>query len=164
MKIYLITITLFLVGHSAIDDWKTLENEHYSIKYPDNWVPDQSGQSGTRFILYGPAVQGQLFRNNINLIIQDLSGQNVDLAKFVEISTGQIKEFIASSNILYSQTESLRHKIVYTGMHGDFSLQWAQYYWVKNNQAYVLTFTADRKSYDDTINLATQVMDGFKIK
>jgi len=163
MKFYLI-VTLFMVVHPGIDEWKTLENSEYEIKYPDGWVLDQSGLSGTRFILFGPIIQGQVFRNNINLITQDLSGQSIDLAKYVEISTGQIKEYITSSNILYSQTENSRHKIVYTGMHGEYSLQWTQYYWVKNNKAYVLTYTADKKSNDDTIGLATQVMDSFKIK
>ena len=164
MKIYLIILTFIVFAHSD-EEWKTLETSNYLIKYPaNNWVADQSGLSGTQFILYGPTIPAQLFRNNINLIIQDISGQGIDLNKYVEISTGQIKEFIGSSNILYSQTENARHKIVYTGMHGDYSLQWSQYYWVKDDKAYVLTYTADKKSYDASIELATQIMDTFNIK
>lgn len=164
MKHICLAIIPFLFSHFTSVDWKTLENSEYSIKYADNWAADQSGQAGTKFILYGPVIEGQLFRNNINLIVQDLAGQNIDLAKYLEISTGQIKTMIASSNILSSKTEKSCHKIVYTGMYGDYNLKWMQYYWVQNDKAYVLTFTADKNSFDTTVSVASQQMDSFIIK
>ena len=163
MKTYLFAFLLITSNHSAFQEWKTLQAPEYSIQYKPEWFLDQSGRSGTKFMLFSPEVPGQVFKNNINLIIQDLKGQNIDLKKFVDISTDQIKTLIESSKILLSQTKDGRHEIVYTGAYQQFSLKWKQYYWVENEKAYVLTFTADNSSYEGGAGDATRMMDSFKI-
>jgi hypothetical protein len=163
MKTYLFAFLLTTFNYSGLQEWKTLETPEYSIQYKADWVLDQSGQSGTKFMLYSPSIQGQVFKNNINLIIQDLKGQNIDLKKFVDISTDQIQKLITSSKIILSQTTNSRHEIVYTGAFGQFSLKWKQYYWVKDEKAYVLTFTADSSSFEGAVGDVTKTMDSFKI-
>lgn len=162
MKISTLIIAFILFFHAA--ELKTLDTSEFSIKYPDNWTVDQNGLSGTKFILYSPAIDGQAFRNNTNLIIQDLTGYNLDLDAFVKLSVDQIKQYIPAANIISSKTENGRHQIIYTGTHEQLKLKWKQYYRVQNNRAYVLTFTADQASFDENLELATQVMDSFIIK
>jgi hypothetical protein len=164
MKVFLTTLALILFSHSTVEEWKTLETKEYLIKYPETWILNESGQAGTSFFIFGPAVEGQPFKNNINLMIQDLSGLDIDLAKFVEMSVEQIPQFFPAAVISSSATEGAVHRIVYTATYAEYKLKCKQYYWVKNEKAFVLTYTSDQKSYDESITLATEVMDSFKVK
>lgn len=164
MKYLLLLVSSFVFSQAT--EWKTLEDSELMIKYPGNWEINQSGIAGTKFILFSPHSQSPAFRDNINLIIQDLKGQNIDLKKYVEISTDQIKQLITNGKILSSETTTAnpKHKIIYTGSQGQLNLKWQQYYWVKNEKAYVLTFTADQNSFDKQMESVNQIMDSFKIK
>jgi hypothetical protein len=165
MKISLLIFALVALNHSELlNEWKTLESTEYSIIYPDDWSLDESGMSGTKLILFCPVIQGQAFRNNVNLIVQDLSGMGINLDKYIEISVGQIKQYITAAEIHYSQTKNSRHEIIYSGKNGELSLKWRQYYWVKDEKAYVLTFTADANSYEGQMKLVNKMMDSFTIK
>ena len=159
--------TLFVMAivlSPAAREWKVLESAEYRIQYPDDWSLDQGGLSGTKFILFSPDTEGRGFRNNVNLIIQDLAGMNISLKKYVEISESQVKQFITSAEILVSTTKDDRHEIVYKGTQGEYFLKWKQYYWVKNEKAFVLTLTTTENSFDAAAGTANQIMNSFEIK
>ncbi len=166
MKNYLLLILLTISSFSyAQDDFETLDNEEYTIQYPSTWELNQSGQMGMKFGLFSPVgLYGDQFRENVNLISQDISSQNLDLTDFVNLSENQIKTMIAESSIQESKRVNDFHKLVYSGTMGQFKLKFQQYYWVVNGQAYVLTFTAERGEYDNYIGVAQQIMDSFQLK
>ena len=86
------------------NNWKTINETEYMIQYPDSFDLNTSGQMGMSFFLLSKQISQQdLFRENVNLIIQDLTGQNIDLDKYVEISEGQIKTMITNGNIIESK-------------------------------------------------------------
>jgi serine/threonine-protein kinase len=147
-------------------DWKSLDEAEFKVKYPGDWELNQTGIAGTKFILFMPSAQPVTFRDNINLIIQDLKGRNMDLKQFAELSKSQVKQFITNANVMTSETsaDGQKHKIVYSGSQGQMNLKWQQYYWVKNEKAYILTFTTDQNSFDKRIAAASQVMDSFAAK
>ena len=67
----------------VLDGWKSLTENSYSINYPGNWELNKSGQMGTSFILFSPLSSEQdQFKENVNLLIQDLTGYNLDLDKY----------------------------------------------------------------------------------
>lgn len=151
------------------EDWKTLNQTNYTIQYPANWELNQSGQMGTSFVIFSPRTSEQdKFTENINLIIQDLTGKNIDLNSYTKISENQIKTMITNANILESKrirkgmTEY--QKIIYTGNQGTFSLRFEQYYWVIANKAYVLTLTCEQEKYVNYKADAQRMMDSFSIK
>src|SRR5688500_7329913 len=83
------------------DSWKSIEENGYSIQYPDSWDVDKSGAMGMSFMILSKQTTPQdQFRENVNLIIQDLTGQNINLEKFVELSQDQIKVMFVNLNIL----------------------------------------------------------------
>src|ERR1035437_4578073 len=149
--------------------WLTLKQKDYSIKYPNNWELDQSGQSGTTFILLSVLEMAEdLFRENINLITQDLNGKNINLAKYTEISVEQIKTMIPNSKITESELVKGKsggyHKIIYTGDQNNFHLKFEQHYWVINNKAYILTFTCEESKFADYKEVAEKILNSFTIK
>ena len=69
------------------------------------------------------------FVENINLIIQNLEGLNVDLNKFVAITEGQISasgELIRSKRIIVNGNEC--HSIIYEVTFNGFNLMFLQYF------------------------------------
>lgn len=159
--------TIFSVN--AQTNWKTLEDNSYSVKYPSDWEVNSTGMMGTSFILFSPLAEGQdNFKENVNLLIQDLSEYDLDLDKYVEISVGQIKTMITNSNIIESKTIKSElgeyQKMIYTGEQGMFKLKFEQYYWVINNNAYVLTFTSELDKYLNYKETGEAILNSFVIK
>jgi len=151
------------------ETWKTLDDKGYSIQYPDSWELRQDGTAGTKFILLSKLANAQdQFRENVNLIVQSLTGQNLDLDKYTEISEQQIKQFIQNCNIKEStRVKTKKHpyqKEVYTGDQGIYKLIFEQYYWVIDNTAYVLTFTSEQTAYDEYKSTGQKIMNSFQIK
>jgi hypothetical protein len=151
------------------ENWKLLDESDYSIQYPDTFDIDKSGQMGLSFVLLSKQTSQQdLFRENVNLVIQDLTGQSIDLDKYVAISEGQIKSMITDGNLLESKRLTDKNnefqRVIYTGKQGQFDLKWEQYYWVKNKKAFVLTLTCEMNQYDEYVSVGDQIMATFMIK
>ena len=150
-------------------DWKSLENSDYSIQYPDTFELNTSGEMGLSFILLSKQTsQLDPFRENINLIEQDLTNQNINLDKFMEISIGQIKTMFNNASIIESKRvingNYEFHKITYSATQGQFNLQFVQYCWIIDQKAYVLTFTSEQNQFDNYIKIGEKIMNTFKIK
>ncbi len=151
------------------EDWKTLSTDDYTISYPADWELDESGQMGTSLILYTPAKsENDQFRDNINLMTQNLTGQNVDLDKYVEISENQVKTQLKNGKIIESERITTKQpnyqKIIYTGNHGSGDLKFEQYYWVTKDKAFVLTLTCQIDQFDDYQEVGEKIMNSFSIK
>ena len=85
-----------------------------------------------------------------------------------KISEGQIKTMITDGNLIKSKRLSDKKKefqrVIYTGKQGQFDLKWQQFYWVENEQAYVLTLTCEIDQYDNYVSVGEEIMKTFMIK
>jgi|TARA_B110000240_G_C13235019_1_gene340649 hypothetical protein len=164
---------LFLIVNLSVfaqtNDWNTLNEKNYSIEYPSDWELNKSGQMGTKFILFSQLTsKNDQFKENVNLIVQDLTGHNIDLNQYVEISENQIKTMITDGNIISSERvkkdEKEFQRVIYTGKQGIYDLQFVQYYWVENNNAYVLTLTCEITVFTDFKNTGEKILNSFEIR
>lgn len=151
------------------DGWKFLNENIYSIQYPENWELNTSGQMGMSFILFSKQSSTKdQFRENVNLLVQDLAGQDIDLDKYVEISEGQIKTLITNSNLIESkrQTENELEfqKVIYTGDQGIYKFKFEQLYWIKNGKAYILTLTCEIDQFDHYKETGKKILKSFRLK
>jgi hypothetical protein len=151
------------------ENWKSIEETDYSIQYPEIFTLNKPGQMGMDFVLMSEQTSKQdLFRENVNLTIQDLTGQNIDLNKYVEISENQIKTMVTEVNLIESKRLTDKNKelqkVIFTGKQGQFDLKWLQFYWVENNKSYVLTLTCEINQYDNYVSVGENIMNTFKIK
>lgn len=150
----------------TLDGWKSITEDNYSIDYPDDWELNKSGQMGTSFILFSPLSSEQdQFKENVNLLIQDLTGHNLDLDKYVEISEGQIKTMITDGEIIESKmitAETLNYqKVIYTGKQGIYNLKFEQYYWVIGDKAFVLTLTCEENQFNNYQVTGEKILNSF---
>jgi len=175
----LITLTFYSYGNASssvesnakkvADDWKTLNQTTYSIQYPSTWELNQSRERGTSFILFSPLESNEdKFKENVNLLVQDLTGHNIDLNKYAEISEGQVKTMITNSTLIESKRikngSDEYHKMIYTGDQGVFHLKFEQYYWVANEKAYILTFTSEQDKFADFKEIGENILNTFRLK
>lgn len=145
------------------------KSANYSISYPDNWTIDNSKQMGTELIIFSPLEdESDKFRENINVIIQDLKGQPVGLLEFAKISEGQIRDMATDGKILASkqiETGGKEHyRMLYEMTQGNFRLTIEQYYFIQEGKAYVVTFTTESAKYDVFRQEGERVLDSFALK
>lgn len=171
---YLLTFCILFAGSATFaqtpTDWKTINDTKFEIQYPSDWDLDQSGSAtpgGPAFVLFVKKSDEQVFRGNINLLIQNLQGLNIDLDGYVKLSEQQISTMLPNSKIIESkriQSADPYHLIIFEGDQSNFRLKWKQYYWIMGDKAYVLTLTTKSDTYDSIIPTADRILNSFKIK
>ncbi len=164
MKNY-IAILFFLISFSTFcqNNFIEFKKDNFKIKYPENWKLDTSGQMNSSFILFSPKTDDDLFVENINLIIQDLSGQNLDLESYSELSENQIKSMVPNSKLIENKKVNNHKEVVWSGYVTNNDLKFKQYYYVIDNKAYVLTFSALESEYDNYLKIGTEILNSFQI-
>ncbi len=122
--------TLFACGQqNSVDNietdeqWEKYSDSNCEIRYPSEWDENTSGQMGTSFILFSPLESDDdKFRENVNLLIQDLQGQELDLNSYVELSENQVRTLVTNGEIIKSERQNNQngehHKLVYNGSQG----------------------------------------------
>lgn len=170
MKKYLYFIILVLslnsFGQIKETNWKTINESTYSIQNPDNWELNTEKSMGTSFIIFSEQTSSEdKFRENINLIIQNLEGYNLNLDDYVAISEEQISKMVTNGKIIDSKRSNKNNtefqKVIFTGKQGLFQLKFVQYYFIKDEKAYVLTFTCEEIQYEKYIFITDQILDSF---
>ncbi len=167
-KIFSLLILLLLTIPTAIaqtDDWEVYETSNYRIEYPPNWELDTTGIMHTSFIILSEPEPNDRFQENVNLLIQDVSGKSLDLDGFVELTEQQVRNTLPGSTLIEServrQSGLLSQRLTYIGNMNGSTMKVTQYCWVITGKAYILTYTAQRANYEDYIDIAEKIMATF---
>ena len=172
MKIKLITLLLLFTANILVaqDDLQTYQKDNYSISYPSDWeYSDQKPQPSVAFMLLSPeASQKQdLFRENINLTIEELTQADLTLEQYTEKALEQVKMQIPTAKMLSALPvfigEVEATNIIWSADFGNgMVLKFNQLFTVKDRIAYVLTFTSTEKEYDLYEKDAIKMLNSFK--
>ncbi|MDQ3047329.1 MAG: hypothetical protein M3R27_07255 [Bacteroidota bacterium] len=95
---------------------------------------------------------------------QDLTGQDIDLNKFSKISEDQVRANLSPTAIVESKREKDHHTLMFKGLIQGRQLKWKQHFYILNQQAYILTYTAEEKNYDKYSDIASSIFNSFKLK
>jgi eukaryotic-like serine/threonine-protein kinase len=149
--------------------WLTHSDENFSIEYPSNWELNTSGVSGTKFFILSELTSpDDIFRENINMLVQDLSEHNVDLAEFVKISEGQVSEFLEDTKIHVSDTKDGKHytyhRIIYSGVQEGNRIKIEQIYIIIDQHAYILTFTCTASEFAQFKQTGERILESFRLR
>jgi len=152
------------------NSWKTVSVDNYTITYPPTWTLDNSERMGMILQLFSPlSSPDDKFSDNVNLVIQNLTGQPIkSLDQYTKLSENQILTMMTDSKILSSERLNSNgqefQKITYTAQQGIYKLKFQQYYFIKNELAYVLTFTCVADEFEKYHAIGDKIMDSFRIK
>lgn len=150
-------------------EWEIFSDDQFEIAYPSDWKLDNSGQMGITLFLFSPlSDETDKFRENINVIIQDLTEYDLTLEQYVELSENQIKTMLNDSEIILNEKVkndfSEHQKIIYSCKQGDFDLKFEQFVWVIENKAYILTLTCEKNQFEANQQIGEKILNSFKIK
>jgi hypothetical protein len=167
----LVAITISLLSFSqekSDSDWSTLDENDFSVDYPNSWQLNTSGKMNSVFFLHSEPETNDTFSENINLITQDLSQQKMSLTEFVDLSLDQVKTALPDSEIIKSEFKEKKgtqyYEVIWKGYVADNNLQFKQYLFMKDNNAYILTFTALQSTFDAYLPKVNKIFNSFKLK
>jgi PsbP len=158
-------------GYSQTDTSNQLTNftkENYKLQYPKSWTLDTSGIMGTELFVFSPLEnESDKFKENVNVIIQNLKGQNIDLDKYKQITDAQIANMAADIKVFVSskiKTEKGEfYKIIYAMTQGNFRLKISSYCYIKNEKAYLVTFTSEFDKYEQYKKVGEKILTSFSL-
>lgn len=145
-----------------------LIKDNYKLKYPNSWKLDTTKEIGPELFIFSPLEnQADLFSENVNVIVQDLSGQNIDLAKYKQITDQQVMNLapdgkIFKSLILKKDKQDL-YKITYAMTQNKLRLKITSICFIKNNKAYLITFSSEFDKYDTCKKVGEQILNSFAV-
>lgn len=149
--------------------YKSYVNQDFNIelKYPENYELQEGVMGVVAAFLSETKDSSDLFRENLNVIIQDLSTQPMTLEEYTNLSLDQIGVYITDSKIITSEETSLdgnpAHKVIYTGGQDQFDLKWMQIWTIVDDTAYILSYTAEANQFDNYFRIFNEMMNSFEV-
>ena len=145
----------------------TYENSTYGIKimYPQEWEKLE-GYMDT-VVLFRSSLEdaSDIFQENLNVVVGDLP-QPMTLNEFTDLNIEQIKtlftiEVVDSSPTTLANTPA--DKVIYNLKQGQYDLKLMQIYTIKDDIAYVITYTAEEDKYLDFLDTIQIMINTFEI-
>lgn len=124
-----------------------------SIQYPEDWTV-QENIGGALVAFLSPTESGNdKFQENLNIVVQDLGGEEVTLEQYAEVTKQSLSQVITDLEIVSAEMASGDdgqdvYTMEYTGKQGEFELDWKQAFTIAGGKAYVLTYTAELANID----------------
>jgi hypothetical protein len=157
-------------------NWKTLTQSNYSIQYPTDWNLEQSKDLGELppsinylFTILSPVEsKDDQFRENVNLITENLNGKQIDLLTYSRLAKAQVESGMKNAQIIEDQivTNRLRkyYKLIWTWDYETLNLKVEQYSWLLDGKVYILTFTSEQDKFAKFKSIGESILDTFTLK
>lgn len=164
---------IMIIGSSSCsqENRNKHSEKNYEISYPASWIKQQKGTAN--FFLSPKENEKDLFQENVNIMIQDLSNQPMTLEDYTNLTKQQVKQAFGSSSIVSikdltfagQQAKKMVYNMPKNPMQGrSQNLKLCQIWFIKENKAYLLTYTAESSEYESYLGTAKEIFDSFKLK
>ncbi len=169
--ILLILTTFLYLGKNYFFFKKyTHPSNDFSIRYPSDWSVEEN-KKGVATILLSPLENDlDLFKENVNIVVQDLSIHPLNLEEYTKLAIKQMKiVFKKNMSILESKPVKLAgrpaHEFVYLGNMGDgrANIKIMHIWTLDGLTAYQVTYTALEDKYDKYLLKVKEMIRSFKI-
>ncbi len=172
--IAVLTVTVggwYLVKQQAIEPEIALSlyenpNQGFSIDYPDTWsAQNRDDFFATGVVFFSPLEDdSDQFKERVSILIENLAN-DTSLTQYTEQSLAEIKR-LSDPDVDEAQKinlgENKGRQIVYSGEENGRPVQRMQTWLVKDNQAYVITYTAKPDSYDKYLPTVEKMIESFQ--
>jgi len=148
----LLVLSLAAHGQTTMD----VKIGNISISVPSGWIAQYSDTT-IIFILYSPIEENDTFQENVNLTTETLPSKYSEKG-YLTAATENLKSLYKDFKII----ESKDNYHVFTGIINDKLLQQMQFVQIKDNVAYVVTYTATPDSFDRYVKIFNQIQQTFK--
>jgi len=149
---------------------KTYKDRVYgiSIEYPKSWKKKDGMREAVVLFMAPRTSPAQVFTANINITVQDLTGQDLTLDEYVHTTIEREKQFIADYELINIEPATMAGhpacQITFAGKQGYTPLRFIQLCTLKNHRAYAITCAAEAKEFPSFMVQARQVIDSLRIE
>lgn len=150
-------------------NWKLHESSNFSVRYPSTWQLNLDRKMGEIFTVFSPLESTQdRFSENVNLFEENLLSSKVNLDTYTKKSIDQLRIYINNFSLIENKRlkngSNEYHQLIYKGNQGVFQLIYTQNYWIKDNKAYILTFTSEQSKYPKFKELGESILKSYTFK
>lgn len=148
-----------------IPGWLTYTDNvnKFTMNYPKEWTKKEVGNAVA--FLSPREDDKDLFQENVNIMLQDLSGQPVTLEQYTELTKKQIADNSGAGAILSQSSTTIGGQkaveMVYNLNFQGRTLKIKQYWFIKGNKAFLFTYTAEPSQFSKYEETATSVINSF---
>jgi len=148
-----------------IPGWLTYTDNanKFTMNYPKEWTQKAVGNAIA--FLSPRADDNDQFQENVNIMVQDLSAQPMTLEQYTDLSKKQITENGGAGAILSQGSRTIGGQkaveMVYNLNYQGRVLKIKQYWFIKGNKAFLLTYTAEPSQFSKYEETATSVINSF---
>lgn len=169
---FYLLISFFVISCSQDVDWKKYDGINFSISSPKDWERTKTANNDTFVFKTKKESSSDTFQENFNVIIQDL-GTGMSLKDYSELTYNQVKQAIGEKSILDFKDASLSNQLAKEMSYVIPKNPSAQQYidlkvwqkWIiKDNKAYILTYTAEKGKFDNYKSIAEKMFGFFNLK
>lgn len=149
--------------------YKNFTHEGYKLDFPTTWRIDTSKTFGANFFAFSPLDDSKLdkFSENVNVIIQNLQGQDITLQQYKEISENQFN----SLSDKFSDVESRIDKngtsefliFKYKMKQGNLTLNVFSKCIIRDGSAYLATFSYEEIAKDKYKEIGDRIISSFSL-
>jgi hypothetical protein len=158
------------------DYFLTYENYTYAIRiqYPFDWEilePSQRGNSSLNIIVVfrsPPENSSDTKVETLLIQVGNLPFENIPLDEVVSASINNLKQSLIDFELVELNATTLSgnnpaHKVVYTNREGEDKHKTMQILSIKEDKAYLLTYSAEERKYSDYLPTIEKMIDSFEI-
>lgn len=141
---------------------------NYSLQYPKSWRVDTSRNLGPELFVFAPLEdEKDKFSENVNVLVQDLTGHTIDLEKYKQITDKQVADLATDGKIFESSIlktgKGEFYRIIYTMTQGKFRIKITSLCFINNDKAYLVTFSSELDKYDKYKKVAEEILNSFSL-
>jgi len=168
-KLLLVGFLTFLSFSTyAQSEKKIYETDDFTVQYPASWNLETKLDAPLVFVVKAlPTSDEDTFAENVNLITQNLKGANLSLDNYVKLNRDQLATLSNSeliSNLTDKRGARNYHTLIFSADINNMELKLIQLYTIKNEVAYILTFTSLRNEFSQLEEVGKQIIKSFKLK
>lgn len=142
-----------------------LDQEKFSLEYPQGWTVGQGKATGELAILSTEQTSAtDQIKEKLSIKLERSSTTPFTLESIAQIAKEQLKKTQPDAKISDEESKESYFELEYTGNQNDQKMKWKQRIWVKGKEAFVLIYTAEYENFGKYEKEVNQIMDSFKIK
>ncbi|BAZ46504.1 TPR repeat-containing serine/threonine protein kinase [Chondrocystis sp. NIES-4102] len=141
-------------------------DQGFKINYPEAWEQENRDDFfATGVVFFSPLENNQdTFKEQVSVSVEVLP-RNMSLAEYTNESIALIKK-LSDKDVSATQATTLgkykAQQVVYRGEENGNPVKRMQTWSIKNNQAYVITYTAQPESYDNYLPTVEEIIASFE--
>lgn len=143
-----------------------LKKSAYQIIVPSGWKSDPNcPEKNCTLTAPGDTIGPyDSYTESINIVFENLSSKSYTVDQYADFSKGYLPKVVKGFKVL--ERKKLKPNVimmVYTGEKNSFPQTWRQYYYVKNQKVYIVTFACEPHKYAYYLPIVTESLASFKV-